>query len=871
MKETFDIPNPNLLRLSVALQEQKPYMVLSVCSTGVNNSDFQGNQPTRVFIQEYVYSTERQEYLKGMTFDKMVKCSPEALDYALKNKSVDVFANGGINKDDYINGKNVMEVSDFKTAFSAFLEGAAEGTLFIANGSAFCNAMLASIDCSDEFEELIKNQQVLDQRALTTAYFTQHTISPQKTTLEALNDVLHNYKVGHTEKICGADKRVRVIADFVDRYGVEQGFLVPDNENSTRITSTIFQDMQALGRKKYLNADLNAKFDMLINNPKQALSAEVLEREHDCDLNRLYDIIEGKNDNVKGVVFFQVGTTGFKADNMPIQFSAVLCELREGRLVATKQQYFDIRTEQRAIQKALDFKNKGEFDAFAYTGIDIDAYFEGYQTDPSGVKSSKPQKDKDSAANTINRFFEKYPPSEYPLITNGRGRDGQSFSQTALASMANVSILNAPYIDFTQIIKEYSYVAHYDSNYPSNVLLNEAKGITNFSLAEVGQHQAELKGKPVEEVFVENCHSLKKCRFVVDMLNQICKQHNEMLHGAPEQTAEQQQIEPDIAADNAVAASKEAPVTHIQPTQPEESPDYIFDNINSILGKSDEEGRDSETSFDETVEANFIEEGYSNIVDSISTVDNNSPVNAKEDEMLKAVREAEADIIRENVDGEYEEREIFTSRRREDVEPVHKSEATIRRVTEPLNEPVKEEPSSDYKQSETEQTLPTSSEFAETTEKASEETIQTAPAAAVTSQPSANGVSPDIAALVSAMSAQTLAYQTQMNVMNAQMSALIEQNNTLINFMATQNKALVLTLNSTIEVIAEQSGMEQSNERGTGKSAIERLEDIKDTIAKMFGEVPVPSKTYLQNANTMISKGQTEIDKSEQERPTKTE
>ena len=110
-----------------------------------------------------------------------------------------------------------------------------------------------------------------------------------------------------------------------------------------------------------------------------------------------------------------------------------------------------------------------------------------------------------------------------------------------------------------------------------------------------------------------------------------------------------------------------------------------------------------------------------------------------------------------------------------------------------------------------------------------------------------------------------------MNVMNAQMSALIEQNNTLINFMATQNKALVLTLNSTIEVIAEKSGMEHSNERGTGKSAIERLEDIKDTIAKMFGEVPAPSKTYLKNANTMISKGQTEIDKSEQERPPKTE
>ena len=841
MKETFDIPNADLLRLSITLQEKKPYIVLAVSSTGINNAAFQDNQPIRMYMQEFVYDENRQEYTRGMTFDKLIKCSSEALDYALKNESgFDAFAYSGVNKEDYINGINVLEVSDFKTNLNSFIDGAAEGTCFITNGLPFCVSMLESIDCADKLIELVNNQQVLDQRALTTAYFRQHTISPKKTTLEALNDVLRNYEEGHTPKIYGTENRIRVISDFVDRYGAEEGYLIPENENNARMTSTLLQDMQALGRKKYLNADLDAKFDMLINNPKQALSPEVKDRDYDCDLNRLYDILEGKI-GVKGIVFFQVGTTGFKADNMPIQFSAVLCELREGKLVATKQQYFDIRTENRAIQKALDLKNKGEFDAFAYTGIDIDAYFEGYQTDPSGVKSAKPQKDKETAANTINRFFEKYPPSEYPLVTNGRGRDGQSFSQTALSQMANISILNTPYIDFTQIIKEYSYVAHYDSQYPCNVLLNEAKGVKNFSLAEVGQHQAELKGKPVEEVYSENCHSLKKCRFVVDMINQICKQHNEMLYSSPEQDEVQQPVTENNNI--SVAASDEINNTTAttQQEQAEESINPILENVISILGSGTSEEIHSNNEATPPDETRFIGEGYSNIVESIGYVEDNSTLFDEEAaEKLKAEREVEADIIRGNVQGKYQEREIphITLKERKQPSLDSVSEQSAQTVAQPVQ----------------------TNELTAPKTKSQEPTEHNE--ASVPSQPQI-GVTPDIAALVSAMTAQTIAYQTQMEVMNRQMSALIEQNNALINCMAAQNKALFLTLDTTIEAIAHKS-IEQSNEHSQDRSPIERLEEVKDTIADMFSEVPAPSKAYLQSANSMISKGQTEIDKTEQ-------
>lgn len=860
MKETFDIPNADLLRLSITLKEQKPYIILSVSSTGINNKDFQNNQPMRVYMQEFVYDESRQEYTRGMTFDKLIKCSSEALDNALKNESCfDVFTYSGVNKDDYINGINVLEVSDFRMAFNSFIDGAATGTCFIANGLPFCISMLESIDCADRLLELVNTQQSLDQRALTKAYFKQHTISPKKTTLEALNDVLRNYEEGHTEKICGTENRIRVISDFVDRYGVEEGYLIPDNENNARMTSTLLQDMQVSGRKKYLNADLDAKFDMLINNPKQALSPEVKDRDFDCDLNRLYDILEGKKD-VKGIVFFQVGTTGFKADNMPIQFSAVLCELREGRLVATKQQYFDIRTENRAIQKALDLKNKGEFDAFAYTGIDIDAYFEGYQTDPSGVKSAKPQKDKDSAANTINRFFEKYPPSEYPLITNGRGRDGQSFSQTALSQMANVSILNTPYIDFTQIIKEYSYVAHYDSQYPCNVLLDEAKGVKNFSLAEVGQHQAEAKGKPVEEVYTENCHSLKKCRFVVDMINQICKQHNEMLYGLPEQDEKQKSVPQ--KNDSAIATSN----VRDNNSTATESINPILANINSILGSdTSEETHSDDSSVTNTDETHFIGEGYSNIVENISSIEDSTVLSDEEAaEHLKAEREAEADIIRENVQGEYQEREMPHNDLKECEQSSSKEtewhkETTVSSVEE--NNRASGETEQNKVAQPEQVTEPTTSEKKSREASAQNDTT--------ISSPPHIGVTPDIAALVSAMTAQTIAYQAQMEVMNRQMLALVEQNNALINCMATQNKALFLTLDSAIEVIANKP-IEQSNEQTQGRSLIEKLEEVKDTIANMFSEVPAPSKAYLQSANSMISKGQTEIDKTEQkDKPSK--
>ena len=87
MKGKFEATHAELLRFEEILKDHEPYMAIAISSTGINKrgSDFTGHQPTRVCVQEYVYSEESKEYVEGITFDRLVKCSPEALQYALNH------------------------------------------------------------------------------------------------------------------------------------------------------------------------------------------------------------------------------------------------------------------------------------------------------------------------------------------------------------------------------------------------------------------------------------------------------------------------------------------------------------------------------------------------------------------------------------------------------------------------------------------------------------------------------------------------------------------------------------------------------------------------------------------------------------------
>lgn len=524
MKGKFDV-DPSLLSLDETLKAHNPYMVITVSSTGLNGhlNDFADHRPTRVFIQEYVYNNETKEYTEGLTFDRMVKCSPESLRQAIMNEaSYDVFKQGGINKDAYIQGVGVEEVDTFKKDFEDFLSSHAENTKFIINNTSFCVDMLDKIGCADELKKQIQEHNVLDQPTLTKSYFAEHNINMQ-TTLENLNNFIN--LTNDSSKIEGIDKRAKVISDFIQRRGREKGLLASEidvENNKTELT--YINDIANSGRQNYRNADVEKKLQIL---EKQGnLSVDVLKRDFKCDINAVFDILEGKN-NVKGVVIIQCATTGFSAGDAPIQISAIKCDLDNGRLKPVKAISFDMECDSRSLRQAVKCKEaigKEHFDAFEFTGINYEAYKNGFSTDKNGnINKDVKLLTEDQAINRIKKFFSEIDLNEYPVITNGgagRAYPNQSYAQMALSHLGNFAVNNVPYIDFSKAVMEYSFVSHFDKKYPKNILLDEDKweGET-FSLIDI----AKYRNQDIK-------HTSLKCAFMGNLLNDIASQHIEMLN-----------------------------------------------------------------------------------------------------------------------------------------------------------------------------------------------------------------------------------------------------------------------------------------------------------------------------------------------------
>lgn len=128
-----------------------------------------------------------------------------------------------------------------------------------------------------------------------------HTI--KGSTLEALRNKMNNTEI--EGKIIGADNRVQVMAECAIQYGREQNVLESD------VLSHLMQedierrdDYSRKGVEKYQNSDIEGKFATLIE--MGALNADaVMDRDGDCDINKLYDAMESS----KGVIVMQVATT----------------------------------------------------------------------------------------------------------------------------------------------------------------------------------------------------------------------------------------------------------------------------------------------------------------------------------------------------------------------------------------------------------------------------------------------------------------------------------------------------------------------------------------------------------------------------------
>lgn len=542
MKGTFSV-HTNLLQLDETLEARKPYAIISVSTTGLDKQE-PIHEPTRVVIKEYVFDGETQQYKENFVFDKLVKCSQQALDAALSDTSYDVFENGNIDKEQYIKGEGVLSKEDFKAEFDAYLDSLMSSTLLIGNNTDFCKKYLAKIDCH------IDRFTAIDQVALTGEYFKKVGYASRSSTLDTLN----SYMTGtDTEKLKGADTRVDVINKFITRHGREEDILEKEIYTKTReMVADQHKELSEKGVQKYQKADADEKFRILLD--KGVISDEVTDRSYDCALNRLLDAFEQK----KGITVMQAATTGFTAGNKPIQFTAIPFNISKGNLdhPNNKGLKIDIAADKRSTQMAVESAKSGKFDAFTYTGIDMEKYLKGKDQRGKDIKKAG------EAFSDIKSYFEEYPTTDYQLVTNGKAKGKNiSFTQDCLTTIGNLPMFNdESYIDFTQAIKEYCYKSFLEGT--DNVLLkkNDISSLKDFSL----ETFAKIYNYDLDS-------TQKKCQFTSFLIQLIYEQDYQLTHQA------EIEEEKKAATQDIQVAEPEETIEEPVPEPTEEVPDETVD------------------------------------------------------------------------------------------------------------------------------------------------------------------------------------------------------------------------------------------------------------------------------------------------------
>lgn len=541
--------NANSEILQNTLKAAEPYAVITVSTTGLDNAEFNGHEPVRVCVQEFVWDDAVKQYKEGLSFDRMVKCSEEALQKAIEGADrYDVFVNGGIDREAYIRGEGVLDKTEFANVFTEFMKGLQNETLLIANNAGHVNHYLEKTDCNEPVLDKLKQGKLLDQIHLTKDYFTEKGVQA-KSSLEAVNDYMTGRENG---TIIGSNERIRVISSFVTRYGREKGILEDERTAAFREADTAIQQSYVdKGKEKYRSADFEGKLDILVNAGNIRPDA-IMNRNGECDLNSLFDVLEGKN-GAKGFTVMQAATTGFRAGNAPMQVTITAYDVKGGIPVPTgKGIFLNIQTDSRNIQQMIQMADnppseKDRFDAFSYAGIDREKYLRG-----EGVVAQE------EALKRINEYFRVYTTQEYPIVTNGTSKNsGNSFSQDSLKKLGNLPAFNAPHIDFTQAVKEYCYLAYNNPDYQNNAVIDVRKwNEDNFGLQNIAQHNGagNIDG------------SKRKCLYVGILIKGIAEQQKEM----SKETAREFEDEKgaDIIDDEILADIISEPDIHVQKKPP---------------------------------------------------------------------------------------------------------------------------------------------------------------------------------------------------------------------------------------------------------------------------------------------------------------
>lgn len=557
MKGNFEV-SINQMLLDETLKAKRPYAVLVVSTTGLDDKEFDKNSPTRVQLVQYEFDSELRQYSESIKFDHLVAADIEAVNRAIekaKNGDYDVFANAEIDVENYKSqienpklsekvsrDEKVLSQADFKKSFSFAMQSLLEtNTTVIANGYEHTQTYLDKIGCGEELKGLMSGGKVIDQPALSGEYFKsigktelvrsgtatldnvrKHItkvpafvkILEEKSSADEKKDFEHLSKDEYIKKyseIPGtymykhkgitaeskydeaydyynhkitAPERVQVIRDFVKAYGQENRLLEGTGLEKIRQSQKEHSEyLSERGKEKYKKASLEDKLkiqeEMGVLNKDSALS-------EDSDYFRLVKALHGDLNN-KGAAIVHIATSGLNnprgnETGLPLEFHYLAFNVdktEKGNCFLNKKYEvnFHIQLPRNAILKAEKEAQRGGFDVFKDAGIDIEAYKNApLRKSVSEKIEGKANWTQEAFVQAVDMLFKKFTPEDYPLIVMGGGKNGdeRAFFQRALCKIGNLPVVDAPYIDFTSAVKDYSCLVS-EGEIPENIIFGDEK------------------------------------------------------------------------------------------------------------------------------------------------------------------------------------------------------------------------------------------------------------------------------------------------------------------------------------------------------------------------------------------------------------
>lgn len=857
------------IQLEEALTKKEPYAVLVVSTTGLDYGNNVNHSPTRVQLYQYEYNDETLQYEQSISFNQLVAANlalvngaiataqsggydafaPACIDpvsYKAQIENPDLAKKGGIPADQL-----VLTEAEFKQKFEYVMNGLQrDNTAIIANERDRSVRYLDKIGCADQLKAMQEQGKLLDQSRISAEYLHQHgrddLVVRNNTGFESIEklrnfltpvpnaakqfdkpelagdfktmskeDFLKAHKVSERaydikvkdaafrETKATAPECVGIMSDLVTAIGREKGSLESERMVKARENEAKrFSMASERGKRKYQNASVAQKI-------KTQIEMGILDKDAvlngDSDYHRLMEVLHGDKGN-KGVLFAHIATSGFNNPNgnstgLPMQIVVHAFDLKKdgtGLDMSThKGSSTTMKLPPEVVLKAEESAKKDGFDVFADAGVDINEM----------KKGSKNIVSENVFLDAVDKIFRQFDPKEYPIVALNVNDEGKAFFQRALESICNFDVINAPCIDLTKVVSEYSLLT-VEGEIPENRMF--------------GDNAVRSSGKSFGIRDIEECVGIDPSKGTSGKVNAMMRTaillYNQYLQLNPELTAEaeQKKTEPEkTPAETPAPVEKKFETERFQPEKPAAKSETLDD-------------------FKEVEEPEFAEEDgdYEDV------------------------------YVEEPEEPEYEDLE-YGEPNYEDYEPDEPEEPKETPKETPKPAATHSE-RSERPERPDRRKAPESTAQQERPERPKQPAPSTAP-----EQPANSNV--DMTALLTAVIEQNkilMAQNTQQNAIIAQQAETIAKQNASLFEIIQQQNALIkdVLLDRTASAPAREHVQEapkavpmQPVEGGT----MDKLEQIKDNIDSICDEVSGKVKNCLQEANASIAEGQAQLEKEE--------